>query len=240
MTVGVAMAASRRRRVWWTAAVILQFAALALTFSRAPLGLAAIGVIALIVLANRPILLVPLAATAALVMWLTPLVARFQSDSTDRLALWAAALRIFADHPLGGVGAGRMLPVMRANPDRYVQTPLGSAVNNAHNTVLLASAELGFLAAAGALILNLVLAFMALVTIRDSATGRPRFELGMAAGIAVLAVLVQGMVNNLFTVGATGVILALLVGVFLWPGATVSRSRSTSRADPLPAAHPAP
>jgi hypothetical protein len=42
-----------------------------------------------------------------------------------------------------------------------------------------------------------------------------RYPLIAAAGVASLAFLAQGMVNNLFTVPATGTLLAVLVGLIV-------------------------
>jgi hypothetical protein len=239
LTVGLIGSSSPRTRRWWFAAAVLQLATLGLTFSRAPLGLAIVGVAVMLLLTSRPILLVPLAAAGAVVAWFTPLASRFLSDSNDRLALWTAAWRVMLDHPIAGVGAGQMLATLQANPEKYMQTAAGLATNNAHNTVLLAGAEMGAIAAVGALVLNLALAVMALLAIRDGAARRPRVELEIAAGLAVLAFLIQGMVNNLFTVGATSVVVALVAGAFLWNRSFADRPAAIAAPAPSTAT-PAP
>jgi hypothetical protein len=127
------------------------------------------------------------------------------------------------NHPIAGVGAGRTERTLELYPD-YAVTPFGIATNNAHNTILLAGAEMGVLAAIGSLIINVGLAGLAVLTIREALHGERRSHVLIAGGVAVLAFLAQGMVNNLFTVGVTGVVLALLAGVFLVnPGTSLGR-----------------
>jgi O-antigen ligase len=82
--------------------------------------------------------------------------------------------------------------------------------------VLLAAAENGVLGLAGALVLNLALVAVAVAVIRRAramsrATGSLRTE-PLAIGVAMLAFLVQGMANNLFTVTLTASALVMLVG----------------------------
>jgi O-antigen ligase len=98
---------------------------------------------------------------------------------------------------------------MRSDPDRYVETPYGRATNSAHNTILLAGAETGILGALSTFVINAVIALVALQTI----VFRRRHPIAVAASFAALAFLAQGMVNNLFTVPATGTLLAVLVAV---------------------------
>src|SRR4029079_787141 len=118
---------------------------------------------------------------------------------------------ITLDHPLAGVGLGGMADTLKADP-RYSRTPYGTATSSAHNTVLLAGAETGVAGALAAAAINIGLA---LVALRCAWRGRTRHDpLLAAAALAILAFLAQGMFNNLFEVGATGVLLALLVGAF--------------------------
>ncbi len=130
-------------------------------------------------------------------------------DPSDRLALWYAAFQITVDHPFLGVGIGHMVDVMRSDPERYVYTPYGKATESAHNTILLAGAETGVVGALSTLAINVVIALAAL----HAFFLRRRYPLIAAAGLASLAFLAQGMVNNLFTVPATGTLLAVLVGI---------------------------
>jgi O-antigen ligase len=118
------------------------------------------------------------------------------------------------DHPVAGVGPGRMVVVEQADPARYVHTPVGGAMNNAHNTVLIAGAELGVVGAIGAFLVNLALGLAALSVV----LGRRRLEFGVvetAGAVAVLGYLAQGMVNNLFNVAAAGVVFAVVVGAYV-------------------------
>ncbi len=214
LTVGLAIEArTRRARLVWLACAVVQIIGLTLTFSRAPIGLAAVGVVAVVLLARRPVLAVPIIGAGIVITLLTPLGERFVSDATNRLALWYAAVLLMIDHPLTGVGTGEMLATMRDWPERYIDTPLGRAGASAHNSVLLAGAELGVLGAAGALLLHLSLAALALLVLFRARHARSAIHI--AGAIAVLAFEAQAVVNNLFTVGVTSVMAAIFVGAFL-------------------------
>lgn len=233
VTVGLALSSAGRTQRLWLAIAGLQLVTLALTFARTPLAIAVAAVAVLLLLARRPILVLPFAAVAGIAAVVTPLGARFISDSHDRIALWTAATRLFADHPLAGVGPGQMLAVMRTNPERYLHTDAGRATNNAHNTILLAAAEMGVLAGIGAFLVNAALTLLSLRTILDGYRAQPRSELAIAGGLAVIAVLLQGMVNNLFTVGATSVMLALVAGIFVVGRPATSAEPAEVQPDPV-------
>jgi len=235
-TLALAIAARGRNRWLWTAAAILQVAAVYFTFTRASIALALLAGIALLLYQRQFRLLAITGLGAALLVAAiaftacdtdtgpsgqpgpteTPapdgpdIVDRF-TDPSDRLALWYTAAIMTLDHPATGVGIGRMVEVMRSEPERYVETPYGRSVSSAHNTILLAGAETGIVGAISMLVLNAVLALAALWLL---VTGWRAPVVYSAAGVAIIAFLVQGMVNNLFTVPATGTLLALIVGVF--------------------------
>lgn len=214
LTVGLAIdAKTTRRRVAWMVCGIIQIIGLTLTFSRAPIGLAAVGIVAVVLFARRPVLAVPLIGAGVLVTLLTPLGERFISDATNRLALWYAAVLLMIDHPLTGVGTGEMVSTMREWPERYIDTPLGRAGASAHNSVLLAGAELGVPGAIGALILHVGIVALALFLLFRRREGRSAVEI--AGIVAVLAFEAQAVVNNLFTVGVTSVMAAIFIGAFL-------------------------
>jgi len=104
-----------------------------------------------------------------------------------------------------------MIEVMRSDPDRYVSTPFGKSTSSAHNTVLLAGAETGVAGAVSMAVLNAVIALAALRLLWPRSR-RPAIY--TAAALAMIAFLAQGMLNNLFTVPATGTLLAVVVGAF--------------------------
>ncbi|MGH2407883.1 MAG: O-antigen ligase family protein [Candidatus Limnocylindrales bacterium] len=210
------LAKDRRARIAWWAAVTVQVFALALTFTRASLGLAIFGLVVLLLVQGRFRPLIPVALVLGLAFAITPAAQRLTGDAPDRLALWASATRMMLDRPVLGVGPGRTRYMANRFPQRYLETPFGSAVNNAHNTILLAGAETGVGGALAALVINLELAWLALRRFRRVWRIRPP-PIEMAAAIALLGYLAQGMVNNLFTVGATSVVFALVVGAFLFP-----------------------
>jgi O-antigen ligase len=239
VTVGLALTSEGRWRAWWLASAIVQLAALVLTFSRAPLAIAAVGVFAVLVLTRRPLLLIPLAVAGAAIALFTPLVGRFLSDANDRLALWAAGLQLMLQHPLAGVGSGESEALIRSLPEKGLVTVFGKATSNAHNTVLLAGAEMGVLAALGALLLNVGLGLTAVFTIRDALAARARDVLLLSIAVALLALLAQGMVNNLFTVAVTGVMIALLTGTLFWSRKQVAAQDMTiATTGPSPALAP--
>jgi O-antigen ligase len=207
-------AGNRRTRAAWGAAALVQLLALMLSYTRASIVLVGVVLVGLLAARGRLMLLVPVAGLLLLVLVTTPTLERFVRDVPDRLALWSSATRMMADHPVTGVGPGRMLETARADPTRYQSTPFGPAQSNAHNTALLAGAETGIVGAAGVLLLNLGLGLTALgVVLRHRRPGRS--ALPLAGGLAVLAFLAQGMVNNLFTVGVSSTLFATIVGGFL-------------------------
>lgn len=218
ITAGLALASrARDRTIWWVITAI-QLVAIVLTFTRSSMGLTILGLIVIVVLASRPLLLLPLGGLGLLVAVATPLAARFLAEGTDRLALWASAWTMMVDHPAFGVGAGRMIEVMQAFPERYAETELGRAVSTAHNTILLAGAELGVLGAIGVVMIYAGIAVAALLHFRRSRLARRNWIL-VAGALAVLAFLAQGITNNLITVGVTGVFGALALGGVLIGGA---------------------
>lgn len=228
----VAQAVSRTRwpSLAWSMAAALQVAALVLTFTRSSILIALALALILLVYYRRVLVLALVAAMSTVLVFgalslgcITSsgghglpsdpgslLGGRF-TDSNDRLALWYAAGRIMLDHPLAGVGLGGMAATLKAEP-RYGRTPFGPATSSAHNTILLAGAETGILGALAAVGINIGIGLLA---VRCAWRGRKwRDPLLIAAGLAVAGYLIQGMVNNLFEVGATSALLALLVGAF--------------------------
>jgi O-antigen ligase len=241
VTIGQALKRTGWQQWAWTGAAVLQVAALALTFTRSSILLGLVITLVFLLVYGRIVMLAVIAAAPVAVLFVMVSVGctvspsqnglpgdplgvvggRF-SDGNDRLALWYAAARITLDHPIAGVGLGEMGATVKADP-RYSNTPYGTATSSAHNTILLAGAETGVAGAIAALAINVALG---LVAVRCAWRGRKRRDpLLVAAALSIVAFLAQGMVNNLFEVGATGVLLALLVGAF----ATGARSEPDGR-----------
>ena len=215
VTAGLSLATrERRERALLLVALAVQGVALVLTYTRVSLGLTVVALALLVVLRSRPILLLPLGLLLGAVAAFTPTVARVLSDANDRLALWTSAFLLMIDHPFSGVGAGQTLVAAAANPERYRLTPFGTAGSTAHNTILLAGAEMGVLGAVGATVLNIGLAVLAIVVLLRAAR-QPHGAVAAAAALGLLAFLAQGMVNNLIAVGATGIFAAFLAGALL-------------------------
>lgn len=214
ITVGLIVAArTRRERIAWSVALAIQFIALTLTFTRSSLGLGVVGMVLVVLVASRPILLVPMAAGFGILSIATPILRRIVSDVTDRLALWTSGFLMMLDNPLFGVGPGGSIEALKAFPERYRETIFGKAVSSAHNTVLLAGATLGVIGAVGALLVNIALVWLAVRAFRTAVREHDGVLLGGA--VAVLGLVAQGMVNNLFTVGATSTYIAFIAGAFL-------------------------
>ncbi|MEP7040154.1 MAG: O-antigen ligase family protein [Chloroflexota bacterium] len=230
VTIGQALSRTGWWRWAWTGAAVLQVAALFLTFTRSSILLALAATLVFLLVYRQVLLLAVMTAASGALLFailsvgcqaspgqhglpgdpLGVVGGRF-SDGNDRLALWYAAAHITLDHPLAGVGLGEMGATLKAAP-AYSRTPYGTATSSAHNTVLLAGAETGVGGALAAAAINIGLA---LVALRCAWRGRKRHDpLLAAAALAILTFLAQGMFNNLFEVGATGVLLALLVGGF--------------------------
>jgi O-antigen ligase len=217
ITIGLAASARSWQRWAWAAAASLQCAALVLTFTRSSILLALGLSIAYLIYQRRFALLGGAAVLTAGLLFVAftvscsgaPLGQRLE-DGNDRLALWYAAGLLTIDHPVFGVGLDHMNDAVNANPDRYRDTPFGPATSSAHNTILLAAAETGVIGGLAALLINVGLAVVAAGSAWHAR--RPEQALLLASSLALAAYLVQGMVNNLFSVPATSVVLALVIG----------------------------
>lgn len=231
LTIGLAIRQRGRRRWMWAAAAAVQGAALILTFTRSSIILGVVVALALLIYHRQLKLLLVVLAVSATVLFAATSVACQPAegappktngqgtigtitdrlaDNTDRPALWYSATLMMLDRPIFGVGLGRIQAVIASDPERYKHTPFGTASSTAHNTILLAGAETGVVGGFASLVLNVTLGLAALMWV---ARGRHR-PLISAAGFAMGAFLIQGMLNNLFTVGVTSVLLALVVGTF--------------------------
>ncbi|MBA3688263.1 MAG: O-antigen ligase family protein [Chloroflexi bacterium] len=231
MTIGQAMSRTGWQRWAWTVAAVLQVVALVLTFTRSSILLGLVVPLVFLLVYRKVVMLVFMAAASIAVLFvmlslgcavgsgghglpgdpLDVVGGRF-SDGNDRLALWYAAAHITLDYPIAGIGLGNMDSVLKADPERYSRTPYGTATNSAHNTILLAGAETGVAGALAAAAINIGIA---LVALRYAWRGwKRRDPLLVAAALAIGGFLAQGMFNNLFEVGATGVLLALVLGAF--------------------------
>ncbi len=200
LILGLVIISQGRQRFWLIAAWLMCWLMLLLTFSRSAwLGVSGGGLLALILLlrgghlARSTIKL--LVAIAAAGLGLTAIfVWRFQPFLVNRIEvaivsyetqaivqrLDAArlAVRIFAEHPLTGVGLAQSVVVTR--------NLLGTPIDWIHNVPLLIAAELG---AGGIILIGLLL--IAFVAIGCSAGGRDRFRMWQAlVGGALIALLI--------------------------------------------------
>ena len=217
VTLGLAVTRAGWRRWAWAAAAAVQCAALILTFTRSSILIGVVLSIGYLVYQRRFIMLAAVSAIAAGILasaftiscTSAPIGERF-AEGNDRLALWYAAGMIMVEHPLFGIGLDRMSVEVKTHPERYRETPFGLATSSAHNTILLAGAETGIPGGLAVLGIN---AGLAVVAVRVAWRARRREDaLIFAAALTLGGYLVQGMVNNLFSVPATSVVFALLIG----------------------------
>jgi hypothetical protein len=219
VTLGLALRHAGRLRWLLVAAAVAQLVTMVLTYTRASLAVTVAACLLLLALRGRLRWLIGGVVLLVVLVVATPALHRVADTSTDRLALYTSAIKVFADHPIAGVGPGEQANVTAAAPARYRGTDFGVAANNAHNTVLLAAAEDGVLGAAGAVLLNVAIIGVAVAVLRAARRirGQPDADQARAIGVAVLAFLAQGMTNNLFTVTLTATALVLLLAGCAWP-----------------------
>jgi O-antigen ligase len=149
---------------------------------------------------------------------------RTTAGLTGRPSLWAAALRIFADHPVSGTGPGSFTRVYQAYQPSLLELPLQSrpigTLPHAHNIFLNALAELGVF---GPLCIALLLGsglWIAYRVWREQPPSRP--EAGLALGLlaTIAAVCLQELTESgtIFRMGTQNVFFWVFLGlvVGLW------------------------
>lgn len=231
LTLALAMDTARRRTLLvWTLAAGVQVLALLLTYVRASLGLVLVCVLVLVVARSSYRILAALGVVIVIVLLTTPTLQRLGNDRSDRYALWYSGAQVMLDYPVGGVGIGQMKAATARDPERYRDTPFGPAVSNAHNTIILAGAEEGMMAMLGSLLINLALGLTCLRTLIQGWPRRRQHVVPLAAALGCFGFLVQGMVNNLFTVTVTANAFVLVITTLVIDG----RTHDQSQVDPVP------
>jgi O-antigen ligase len=130
----------------------------------------------------------------------------------QRLDIWQSSARMFADHPVAGVGLG-MYPHYGAEynfPVEHRIARYGKQLNLAHSDLLHLGAELGVV---GLLLALCVLASLGTVSLR-LLQNRPRSWHVVAASMALFGVLLHGLVSNLLlspAIAMTSVLLARIL-----------------------------
>jgi O-antigen ligase len=142
-----------RGRGLFAGTVLISLAAVAVTFDRAAwLGLAAAGVVILLLSRRRAVLGAALAALVALAALSTGVRQRFASSfsaesNADRVFIWARAKEIIRDHPLRGIGFGNYPRVCSAYYDRVDPAfPMRTWAHNLELSTLAETGPLGLLA----------------------------------------------------------------------------------------------
>lgn len=140
---GYALGAKDRASRWrWLAVTALFAVVLVLTFSRVPLVLGVVAVVALLAIRVKPSVALSAAVAFVVIVLASPLRDRFAGDDNDRLRLWATAVNMTRDNLFFGVGPDQYFDAL----PRYAVTRFGVANNTAHNSVLEAAATLGIFA----------------------------------------------------------------------------------------------
>jgi O-antigen ligase len=230
----------RAQRPLWVACLVIVVAGLLGTLSRGALvGLAALAVWGLVT-RRVPVkglvqgfLLLAGVAVIALVLW-GPLIHERLSmkervanaNVASRQALWSAAARMAADHPLVGVGPHQFGP---RSADYLVDDPLGIKNPVAHNSFLEILAENGVLA---------LLAFVAMIVgtwhlLTQARRGRARGDPAARLATAAQASLVVAIVSANFLSVQLTIPLWLLAGIAV-------ALRAQTAAAPVPLATAAP
>jgi O-antigen ligase len=159
LAVGFALRSKKRwEQALFAAASLLTATALFFTFSRVALVVGGVTAFALLCSRISWKIWAPLVLVTITAVLLTPMRTRLFQDGNDRLQLWWAGLSMWRDHLFFGVGSGRY---MQALPE-YAKTPAGTAGSTPHNSIILAGAELGVIAALG-LTAALALALLVLI-----------------------------------------------------------------------------
>ena len=253
--IGAARRGERRAAATWSAAAILHVAAILPLQSRGALLALLAGGAALLAAAwsglPRRARLGLVAGGAAVLLCGAALVARRFRDSDDpdrftRVSIWRASLLMSAERPLAGWGPGQFaheaprhnFPLERS-PVRYARQFSG-----AHSLPLTLLAEEGW---PGLALLALVVAALLRLLFRPGPAAPPRGSPGrdaiLGAGAALVALVAQGLVEDLQERPAILLTGALLAGAACavargWrlraPGGTDDHARNADR-DPIAA-----
>ena len=201
--VGLALSAVGKRRWAWAGSALLIGLALYLTFSRVSLVVGFVGVVALLVVRWPWKIWLPVVLLIVAAVLVTPMRLRLFDDKNDRLQLWYAGLTIWGRHPVIGVGYGKYLQALKQVAD----TPFGVAGSTPHNSIILAGAELGTLAAIG------LAAAIIMALIPGIAAWREHNMLALGALIAFAAFAASAMFANLLFIPSIAMTVWLLPAV---------------------------
>jgi O-antigen ligase len=126
--------------------------------------------------------------------------------ATDRRGLMVVAMRLIADHPLGGVGDGNFSAATRA------VTPGATVLDSVHNVPLLIGAELGLAGLASA---GTIVAALAIVGYRRWRARMPHLWHGLVAGSLTALAVVSLLDHYPWSIPQGGLLGAWLVGWWL-------------------------
>jgi O-antigen ligase len=126
--------------------------------------------------------------------------------ATDRRGLMDVAMRLLADHPLGGVGDGNFSAATRA------VTPGATVLDSVHNVPLLIGAELGL---AGLALVGTIVAALAIIGYRRWRARMARLWHGPVAGSLTALAVVSLLDHYPWSIPQGGLLGAWLVGWWL-------------------------
>lgn len=208
--------------VFWLAATILLFAALAFSKSRMGIIASSASILGMIIVGkfkpgNLIVAGVFVALVAAMVLWIGagPITERFASTSQEyklsdgsRLAIWRDTIHLIKKHPLAGDGLGTFPVAYTA-----VQTTfLGNFVNHAHNDYLEVASDLG-------IPVSLILfgSFGALLasSVRSARSKAMNFDRAVALGCAgsIFALLLHSLTDFNLYIPANALIFSAILGL---------------------------
>jgi O-antigen ligase len=150
----------------------------------------------------------------------------FQLGESGRMALWRGAVRMFAHHPITGVGINQFQEVF---PNVYYGQGYLDSFCHAHSDPLNRLAETGIVGIIGAIVLWIVLSWMGWNLWR-SRTKDVGVTIGKAAAIGLLALWVAGWSQCYYTDAEVGAVWWFMVGLLALSYRKISADNVTKQA----------
>jgi O-antigen ligase/polysaccharide polymerase Wzy-like membrane protein len=230
VTVGLSLQLGQKPRLQMivVAAALVQTVALYLTYTRA--ALAALGVTILVLgflIDHKRLAIGVLVAALALTFAIPSMRAKILDEGNDRKALYWASIKITREHAVTGIGDGTYETLLLSNRE-YFNTPYGSAETTSHNSILLAAANHGIAGGVAQLLIYVLLAAVALRSVKSAALEDRFVAAGVAAALA--GYLAQDQLNNLAYVPKVATQMWFLFGVLTAVGGLTTARTDNRRA----------
>ncbi len=222
---GYALGAKDKASRWrWLAVTALFAVALVLTFSRVPLVLGVMAVVALLAIRVKPSVALSAALAFVVIVIASPLRDRFAGDDNDRARLWATAVNMTRDNLFFGVGPDQYFDAL----PKYAVTRFGVANNTAHNSVLEAAATLGIFAGI-LLLLAMIFSLLWLPTAARLSRSRPEV---FAAWLGLFGFFIASFTINYFFWPQLGILYwAMAMALSRWAADEVSEPTGKAPAE---------